>query len=353
MTGLVEEHGHFVTNPDKYTPLKVPARPDGRDFTVRRKKDPVTGVVRTEIEWTRPRYELGELREGTVQTGVAARGERWRTVGDDGQDGPPVGPAPSTPLVPSGSDREQTGRPLAGQRPAWHSPALPGDPEPGQHLMARHDLVERHPEIYAATTHAELAERLQGKLRAIEGVHLVVVLGDGDLTLLKQAAAELADQAARWPEVFRHLEEIRAERIEAPCTAEASADGRSLRINTYWWDDARAFRGAVASKNARRAVPANTAGPDGIMREEVGHLVKIWLDSDPDIAKELASWLDSNPMPRGYARMTATEERTAARRRHETVARGYRGIGFSGASLTWQGKFEAKLAELVARRRGT
>ena len=61
---LVEQHGHFVAHPERYAELKVPARPDGRDFTVRRAR---TGEP-ARIEWTRPAYDLERVP--------------WRDLGD-------------------------------------------------------------------------------------------------------------------------------------------------------------------------------------------------------------------------------------------------------------------------------
>lgn len=77
---LVDEHGHFVTQPDKYEVLRVPAGPSGRDFTFRRKKEPETGKVISEVEWHRPRYELPGLSEGTARVGVSEVGERAATL---------------------------------------------------------------------------------------------------------------------------------------------------------------------------------------------------------------------------------------------------------------------------------
>lgn len=49
----VLREGHFVFQPEKFIDLKFPARPEGRDFIVRRRKDPVSGTMQTEIEWAR------------------------------------------------------------------------------------------------------------------------------------------------------------------------------------------------------------------------------------------------------------------------------------------------------------
>lgn len=54
----VLREGHFVFQPGKYVDLKFPARPSGRDFIVRRRKDPVSGTLQTVLEWVR--------REGLV-----------------------------------------------------------------------------------------------------------------------------------------------------------------------------------------------------------------------------------------------------------------------------------------------
>lgn len=67
---LVEQHGHFVSNPDKYTPLRLPAGPTGRDFTFRVTKAGEPNIV----EWIRPRFALPGLDEATQQTGVTTPG---------------------------------------------------------------------------------------------------------------------------------------------------------------------------------------------------------------------------------------------------------------------------------------
>jgi len=78
---LVQLHGHFQTEPDKYAILSVPASPAGVDFTFRRRKDPQTGEVFSELEWHRPRYDLlpregRGLDEATRQVGVTEIGRR-------------------------------------------------------------------------------------------------------------------------------------------------------------------------------------------------------------------------------------------------------------------------------------
>jgi len=48
---IVDRHGHFVSKPQKYRDLRVPATPEGRDFIVRRVKDPRTGEIVTRIDF--------------------------------------------------------------------------------------------------------------------------------------------------------------------------------------------------------------------------------------------------------------------------------------------------------------
>lgn len=74
---LLDRHATFINNPDKYEALKVPARPDGRDFTFRRYRDPESGEMTSELVWHRPRYAIEGLTETTAQTGVAEVGPRW------------------------------------------------------------------------------------------------------------------------------------------------------------------------------------------------------------------------------------------------------------------------------------
>jgi len=76
MRDLIESHGHFVTNPDKYTALKVPSGPTGRDFTFRRGKAGEPGTV----EWRRPRYELDGLDSSVKQSGVTTTGPKFETL---------------------------------------------------------------------------------------------------------------------------------------------------------------------------------------------------------------------------------------------------------------------------------
>ncbi len=102
---LVESHGHFLTEPEKYKPLRIPSAPGGRDFVVRRVKD-AQGKIITQLEWRRPRYDLPGLTPETVQTGVAEIRPKWRPLGEDeppdGDGGsflPPL-PTPPAPVGP-------------------------------------------------------------------------------------------------------------------------------------------------------------------------------------------------------------------------------------------------------------
>ena len=59
---LVRKHGHFVTQPHKYAPLRVPASPTGRDFVFRRGLDPKTGQMVSRIEYLRSGERAGIQR---------------------------------------------------------------------------------------------------------------------------------------------------------------------------------------------------------------------------------------------------------------------------------------------------
>lgn len=48
---LVSRHGHFISQPAKYEAVRVPASPTGRDFILRRVKDPETGQIVTRLDW--------------------------------------------------------------------------------------------------------------------------------------------------------------------------------------------------------------------------------------------------------------------------------------------------------------
>jgi len=50
---IVDRHGHFVSKPQKYRDLRVPATPEGRDFIVRRVKDPRSGQIVTRIDFVK------------------------------------------------------------------------------------------------------------------------------------------------------------------------------------------------------------------------------------------------------------------------------------------------------------
>lgn len=116
ISDLVDQHGHFTTPDTKFDVLRVPAAPDGRDFTFRRAKDPETGQVRSELVWHRPRYELPGLRPETVQSGVAEVGQRAGVVNRVTDQLPTKSVRPGAPLPPG--DRgaaalaEQTAREL-------------------------------------------------------------------------------------------------------------------------------------------------------------------------------------------------------------------------------------------------
>jgi hypothetical protein len=48
---LVAKHGHFVSNPRKYSPLRVPVVPGQANFTPRRERDPLTGEYTERLRW--------------------------------------------------------------------------------------------------------------------------------------------------------------------------------------------------------------------------------------------------------------------------------------------------------------
>jgi len=61
---IIDRYGHFVTDPKRYEPLRVPAYADRRQFIFRRKRMP-DGTMRSLIEWQVPPYEIPALRKGT------------------------------------------------------------------------------------------------------------------------------------------------------------------------------------------------------------------------------------------------------------------------------------------------
>jgi len=54
---LIQKHGHFMIDREKYRPLKVLAHPEGRDFVARPYVDE-HGKRRVRIDWRIPPYEL-------------------------------------------------------------------------------------------------------------------------------------------------------------------------------------------------------------------------------------------------------------------------------------------------------
>lgn len=77
---LVDKHGHFLTNPDKFSPLRIPASPGGRDFVFRRRNTP--DGLQSSLEWRRPRYQIDGLDPATAQTGISDVGKRWEQLRD-------------------------------------------------------------------------------------------------------------------------------------------------------------------------------------------------------------------------------------------------------------------------------
>ena len=68
---LVDEHGHFIRDPDKYEALRIPAQPEGRDFVFKRVRDPRSGVLVSVLEWRTRMYEIPGLRPGTIHIPAA------------------------------------------------------------------------------------------------------------------------------------------------------------------------------------------------------------------------------------------------------------------------------------------
>lgn len=54
---LIEKHGHFMIDREKYRPLRVIAQPEGRDFVARPFVDE-NGVRRVRLDWRIEPYEL-------------------------------------------------------------------------------------------------------------------------------------------------------------------------------------------------------------------------------------------------------------------------------------------------------
>ena len=59
---LIDKFGHFVTDPEKYSEIKLPSTPQGRLFIVRRVKSELTGEVKTFIDW-RVKSAVDEVRK--------------------------------------------------------------------------------------------------------------------------------------------------------------------------------------------------------------------------------------------------------------------------------------------------
>ncbi|MDW8029601.1 MAG: hypothetical protein RMK94_14550 [Armatimonadota bacterium] len=64
---LVEKHGHFHKDPQKYVELRVPAYADRRQFVFKRIKDPATGEIRSVLLWQVPIKKIEGLSPLTLQ----------------------------------------------------------------------------------------------------------------------------------------------------------------------------------------------------------------------------------------------------------------------------------------------
>ena len=56
-TELIDKHGHFMVDKEKYAPLRVPSHPEGRDFVARVFVDE-EGKRRVRLDWRIPEYVL-------------------------------------------------------------------------------------------------------------------------------------------------------------------------------------------------------------------------------------------------------------------------------------------------------
>jgi len=50
---IIEKHGHFVTHPERYAPLRVPVVPGEANFSPRRIRDPQTGEYTEHLRWVK------------------------------------------------------------------------------------------------------------------------------------------------------------------------------------------------------------------------------------------------------------------------------------------------------------
>ena len=55
---LIEEHGHFMLDKEKYAPLRIPSQPEGRDFIAQSYVDD-NGERHVKLQWRVPTYDLG------------------------------------------------------------------------------------------------------------------------------------------------------------------------------------------------------------------------------------------------------------------------------------------------------
>ena len=75
---LVEKHGHFIRDPDKYAPLRILAQPEGRDFVFVRVKDPETGEMVSVMRWRTQIYDIPGLTPETIHLAPMGGGaEGW------------------------------------------------------------------------------------------------------------------------------------------------------------------------------------------------------------------------------------------------------------------------------------
>lgn len=54
---LIEKHGHFMIDRERYRPLRVPSQPEGRDFVARPYVDE-KGIRHVKLDWRIEPYEL-------------------------------------------------------------------------------------------------------------------------------------------------------------------------------------------------------------------------------------------------------------------------------------------------------
>jgi len=312
LADLVDSHGHFLTNPEKYQPLRIPSAPGGRDFVAVRKK--VGDQVITEIRWNRPRYDVPGLRPGTVETGVAERGPKWRPLGEeeppDGDGGSFLPPLP-TPPAPT--------------PPGTLSQADLGDDDLNPDLRFEVPPIDRAlPEYIAALEDVPAAEtwareRFPGKAFDFAETHIDAI---------RPTLAQFERLADEWPSVLDRVEYLGTGRgpdglrfvFDDHVFAE-SGDGK-IRLNPDYYGNPEFFLRRKIRRSEDAWLHDGAGSISETMTHEWGHELHERLKSDSQFAARTAKFEADNRKNKDFTD-NAQEDWTGAEAFAEAFAMRY------------------------------